>query len=73
MLGRTDSRRRLLFLLVCFFLGSLALVTRTAYWQIGRADSDWAGTGLDKSTIRLTTAQTFGGAFQTCREEIAAV
>ena len=38
MLGRTDSRRRLLFLLVCFFIGSLALVSRTAYWQLGRGE-----------------------------------
>lgn len=38
MLGRTDSRRRLLFLLVLFMLGSAALVTRTAYWQVLRGD-----------------------------------
>lgn len=38
MLGRTDSRRRLLFLVALFFLGSLALVTRTAYWQVLRGD-----------------------------------
>ncbi len=34
MLGRTDSRRRLLLLLAMFVVGSLALVARTAYWQI---------------------------------------
>jgi cell division protein FtsI/penicillin-binding protein 2 len=34
MLGRTDSRRRLLLLLAMFIVGSLALVARTAYWQI---------------------------------------
>ena len=38
MLGRTDSRRRLLFLLGLFLAGSLALVTRTAYWQVGRGE-----------------------------------
>ena len=41
MLGRTDSRRRLLVLLLVFVVGSLALVARTAYWQVvrgGRAD-----------------------------------
>ncbi len=38
MLGRTDSRRRLLFLLVLFGVGSLALVTRTVYWQVLRGD-----------------------------------
>ncbi len=36
MLGRTDSRRRLLFLLAIFVVGSMALVARTAYWQIVR-------------------------------------
>jgi cell division protein FtsI/penicillin-binding protein 2 len=36
MLGRTDSRRRLLALLVLFIVGSAALVTRTAYWQVVR-------------------------------------
>ena len=38
MLGRTDSRRRLLLLLVCFGVGSLPLVTRTAYWQVLNGD-----------------------------------
>lgn len=38
MLGRTDSRRRLLFLLGVFLVGSLALVSRTAYWQVARGD-----------------------------------
>ncbi len=36
MLGRTDSRRRLLALLVLFIVGSAALVARTAYWQVVR-------------------------------------
>ncbi len=34
MLGRTDSRRRLLVLLVAFVVGSLALTARLAYWQV---------------------------------------
>jgi cell division protein FtsI/penicillin-binding protein 2 len=34
MLGRTDSRSRLLLLLVVFLFGSLALVARLAYWQV---------------------------------------
>lgn len=34
MLGRTDSRARLLFLLVVFMLGSTLLTARLAYWQI---------------------------------------
>lgn len=36
MLGRTDSRRRLLFLMAVFVIGSLALAARTAYWQVAR-------------------------------------
>jgi cell division protein FtsI/penicillin-binding protein 2 len=38
MLGRTDSRRRLLVLLTVFAVGSLALFARTAYWQVLRGD-----------------------------------
>ncbi|HEV8280671.1 MAG TPA: penicillin-binding protein 2, partial [Candidatus Limnocylindrales bacterium] len=38
MLGRTDSRRRLLVLLTVFAIGSLALLARTAYWQVLRGD-----------------------------------
>ncbi|MFL5643598.1 MAG: peptidoglycan D,D-transpeptidase FtsI family protein [Chloroflexota bacterium] len=34
MLGRTDSRRRLLFLLVVFIVGTGALVARLGYWQV---------------------------------------
>jgi cell division protein FtsI/penicillin-binding protein 2 len=34
MLGRTDSRRRLLVLLGIFAFGSLALTARLAYWQV---------------------------------------
>ena len=34
MLGRTDSRRRLLFLLGVFIVGSIALMARLAYWQV---------------------------------------
>ena len=38
MLGRTDSRRRLLVLLTVFVVGSLALFARTAYWQVLNGD-----------------------------------
>jgi cell division protein FtsI (penicillin-binding protein 3) len=38
MLGRTDSRRRLLVLLTVFAVGSLALFARTAYWQVLNGD-----------------------------------
>ena len=34
MLGRTDSRRRLLFLLFVFAIGSTLLTARLAYWQV---------------------------------------
>ena len=38
MLGRTDSRSRLLLLLIGFVVGSLALVGRLAYWQVAQRD-----------------------------------
>jgi cell division protein FtsI/penicillin-binding protein 2 len=38
MLGRTDSGRRLLFVLIVFVLVSGALVTRLGYWQLARRD-----------------------------------
>src|ERR671937_454554 len=38
MLGRTDSRRRLIFILCCFGLLAGALGVRLAYWQIGQGD-----------------------------------
>jgi cell division protein FtsI/penicillin-binding protein 2 len=38
MLGRTDSRRRLLFLLVTFAVVGAALLTRLAYWQLVQRD-----------------------------------
>ena len=49
MLGRTDSRRRILVFLILFVVGALALVARTAYWQIVR--------GAEMSTLanRQTT------------------
>ena len=38
MAGRTDSARRLLFLLVVFVLGAGLLVVRLGYWQIAQRD-----------------------------------
>ncbi|MBI3746056.1 MAG: penicillin-binding protein 2 [Chloroflexi bacterium] len=38
ILGRTDSRGRLLFLLLAFLLASSALVARLSWWQIARRD-----------------------------------
>ncbi|MFL5680736.1 MAG: peptidoglycan D,D-transpeptidase FtsI family protein [Chloroflexota bacterium] len=39
MLGRTDSRVRLLFLLLAFVIASTALVARLAWWQVVRRDA----------------------------------
>jgi cell division protein FtsI/penicillin-binding protein 2 len=52
MLGRTDSRRRLLFLLVTFAVVGAALATRLAYWQVGQRDrlNDAA---LSQTTMRV--------------------
>jgi cell division protein FtsI/penicillin-binding protein 2 len=52
MLGRTDSRRRLLFLLTVFGIGSLALLARTAYWQVLRGDELMVRAAA-QTTIRL--------------------
>ena len=52
MLGRTDSRRRLLFLLVAFGVGSMALVTRTAYWQVLRG-SELTAWASDQTAVRI--------------------
>jgi len=52
MLGRTDSRSRLLVLLTIFAIGSLALVARTAYWQVLRGDELLAKAAA-QTTIRV--------------------
>ena len=52
MLGRTDSRRRLLILLLIFAVGSLALLVRTAYWQVLRGD-DLMSKAAAQTTIRV--------------------
>ncbi len=38
MLGRTDSGRRLLVLLIVFIVAASALVVRLGYWQVGQRD-----------------------------------
>src|SRR6478672_2982539 len=38
MAGRTDSGRRLLFILVVLAIGASTLVARLGYWQLGRHD-----------------------------------
>ncbi len=52
MLGRTDSRRRLLVLLTIFAIGSLALFARSAYWQVWRGDELMARAAA-QTTIRM--------------------
>jgi cell division protein FtsI/penicillin-binding protein 2 len=52
MLGRTDSRRRLLFLLLVFGVGSLALVTRTLYWQVLRG-AELTAFATDQTSVRV--------------------
>ncbi len=54
MLGRTDSRRRLLFLLMIFVVGSFALAARLAYWQVVDRDR-LAAQALVQTTITLDT------------------
>jgi len=55
MLGRTDSRRRLLVLLTVFAVGSLALFARTAYWQVLKGDFLMARAAA-QTTVRLEVA-----------------
>ncbi|HEV8402127.1 MAG TPA: penicillin-binding protein 2 [Candidatus Limnocylindrales bacterium] len=54
MLGRTDSRRRLLFLLLVFAVGTCALVARLAYWQV-IDQSRLAAEALAQTTVTLDT------------------
>jgi cell division protein FtsI/penicillin-binding protein 2 len=55
MLGRTDSRRRLLVLLTIFAIGSLALFARTAYWQVLNGDFLMARAAA-QTTVRMEVA-----------------
>src|SRR5687767_10668889 len=52
MLGRTDSRRRLLLLLVVFGVGSMALVTRTVYWQVLRGE-ELTARAAEQTSVRI--------------------
>jgi cell division protein FtsI/penicillin-binding protein 2 len=54
MLGRTDSRRRLLFLLVVFIVGSFTLAARLAYWQVVDQPR-LAAEALSQTTVTLDT------------------
>ena len=54
MPGRTDSRIRLLLLLVIFGVGSLALTVRAAYWQVLDRDR-LVLAAAEQTTVRLET------------------
>jgi cell division protein FtsI/penicillin-binding protein 2 len=62
MLGRSDSRVRLLLLLITCVVASLALVSRLAYWQVG--ERDWlAAKAAAQTTIRLETPSRRGAIY----------
>ena len=52
MLGRTNSRRRLLFLLIVFAIGSTLLTARLAYWQVIDRER-LAGQAAAQTTVTL--------------------
>ena len=62
MLGRTDSRRRLLFLLVTFIVASAALFTRLAYWQVVQHDA-LAREAFSQTTLRQESPSRRGDIF----------
>ncbi len=53
-MGRTDSRRRSLFLLIVFATVGSALLARLAYWQVGQRDR-LADEALQQTTMREPT------------------
>jgi cell division protein FtsI/penicillin-binding protein 2 len=62
MLGRTDSRLRLLVLLVAFLVASLALVSRLAFWQV--VERDWLlERALAQTTVRIETPSRRGSIY----------
>ena len=62
MLGRTDSRRRLLFLLGVFVFASLALVARLAYWHVIDRER-LASQALAQTTVTIDTPSKRGDIF----------
>jgi len=54
VLGRTDSRRRLLVLLVAFAVIGASLLTRLAYWQVSQRDR-LADEAFAQTTMRQET------------------
>lgn len=59
MPGRTDSRIRLLILLIVFAFGSLALMARSVYWQVLDQERLVAA-AAEQTTVRLETASPRG-------------
>jgi cell division protein FtsI/penicillin-binding protein 2 len=62
MLGRTDSRTRLLLLLVIFIVASVALMGRLAYWQVLQRD-DLAAKAIAQTTVRIEEPTRRGGIY----------
>ena len=62
MLGRTDSRRRLFFLLVIFVVGSGALMARLGYWQVIDRER-LASEALAQTTVTIDTPSKRGDVF----------
>jgi cell division protein FtsI/penicillin-binding protein 2 len=62
MLGRTDSRIRLLALLVVFLFASLALVSRLAFWQV--VERGWLlDRAMAQTTVKLETPSRRGAIY----------
>jgi cell division protein FtsI (penicillin-binding protein 3) len=59
MPGRTDSRIRLLILLIVFAFGSLALMARSVYWQV-LDQQRLVAAAAEQTTVRLETASPRG-------------
>ena len=62
MPGRTVSRVRLLFLLIAFATGSLALAARSVYWQVLDRDRLVAA-AAEQTTVRLETTSQRGDVY----------
>ena len=62
MLGRTDSRRRLLTMLVVFAVAGASLVGRLAWWQVIRG-ADLAADAHRQTTIRIEAPSRRGTIF----------
>ena len=52
MLGRTDSRRRSLVVLLAFVVAASSLVVRLAYWQVARS-AELAAVAAQQTSLRL--------------------